>query len=159
MSTGTFCHFGHLLQVSSTSFWSLILYKIFHDFIHVYSPGAGADSPQGQNFDGNRKALTLYPFVANFKEISLKSDFIHDLGHHFLFFWFTKSAYPNFSKTGIKIKLLLLIIFFIFFADPGVLVMQKKKKKKKEDLFPALIFVKKRISSKCGICIIAFTVF
>ena len=50
-------------------------------------------------------------------------------GHHFLFFWFMKSADPNFSKTGIKIKLLLLIIIFIVFADPGVLVMQKKKKK------------------------------
>ena len=51
-----------------------------------------------------------------------------------------KSADPNFSKTEIKIKLLLLIIILIFFADPGVLVMQKKKK----DLFPALIFVKKK---------------
>ena len=99
----------------------------FHDLIHVYTPGAGADSPQGtkfwcqqtclvtsficckfqknlsevwfytnffmikymhiapgqgqtaprgQNFDVNRKALSLYPFVACFKEISLKSDFI-----------------------------------------------------------------------------------
>ena len=38
---------------------------------------AGVDSPQGQNFDVNRKALSLYPFVASFKEISLKSDFIH----------------------------------------------------------------------------------
>ena len=25
--------------------WSLILYTFFHDFIHVYSPRAGADSP------------------------------------------------------------------------------------------------------------------
>ena len=55
---------------------SLILYNFFHDLIHVYSPGAGADNPQGQNFDVNRKALSLYPFVVNFKEISLKSDFI-----------------------------------------------------------------------------------
>ena len=31
---------------------------------------------RGQNFDVNRKALSLYPLVANFKEISLKSDFI-----------------------------------------------------------------------------------
>ena len=49
--------------------------QIFHDLIHVYSPGARADSPRGQNFDVNRKALSLYPFVASFKEISLKSDF------------------------------------------------------------------------------------
>ena len=58
------------------SLWSLIVYQFFHDFIHVYSPGAGADSPQGTKFDVNRKALSLYPFVASFKEISLKSDFI-----------------------------------------------------------------------------------
>ena len=46
----------------------------FHDLIHVYSPGAGTDSPpRGQSFDVNRKALSLYPFVASFKEISLKS--------------------------------------------------------------------------------------
>ena len=34
-------------------------------------------APRGQNLDVNRKALSLYPFVASFKEISLKSDFIH----------------------------------------------------------------------------------
>ena len=32
--------------------------------------------PQGQNFYVSRKALSLYPFVASFQEISLKSDFI-----------------------------------------------------------------------------------
>ena len=59
----------------------------FHDLIHVYNPGTGADSPLGQNFYVNRKALSLYPFVASFKEISWKSDFIffffffHDLVH------------------------------------------------------------------------------
>ena len=41
----------------------------------------------GQNLDVNRKALSLYQFVASLKEISLKSDFIkkkkknHDLIH------------------------------------------------------------------------------
>ena len=45
--------------------------------MHVCSPGAGVDSPRGQNFDVNKKALSLYLFVASFKEISLKSDFIH----------------------------------------------------------------------------------
>ena len=29
------------------SLWSLILCNFFHDFIHVYSPGAGADNPLG----------------------------------------------------------------------------------------------------------------
>ena len=47
------------------------------------APGQGQTAPRGQNFDVNRKALSLYrkalslyPFVASFKEISLKSDFI-----------------------------------------------------------------------------------
>ena len=41
------------------------------------APGQGQKAPRGQNFDVTRKALSLYPFVASFKEISLKSDFIH----------------------------------------------------------------------------------
>ena len=48
MSTGTSCHFGHFLQVSKKSLWSLILYIYFHDLIHVYSPGAGDIQPQGE---------------------------------------------------------------------------------------------------------------
>ena len=55
--------------------------------------GQGQTAPRGQNFDVNRKALSLYslsinlyPFVASFIEISLKFDFIqcfefHDLIH------------------------------------------------------------------------------
>ena len=68
MSTETSCHFGHLLQVSKKSLWSLILYNVFHDFIHVYSPGAGADNPRGQNFEVNRNILSLWSFVAKFKK-------------------------------------------------------------------------------------------
>ena len=41
------------------------------------APGQRQTAPRGQKFDVNRKALSLYPFVASFKEISLKSDFIH----------------------------------------------------------------------------------
>ena len=41
------------------------------------APGRGQTAPRGQNLDVSRKALSLYPFVASFKEISLKSDFIH----------------------------------------------------------------------------------
>ena len=63
-----------------------MLYNLFHDFIHVYSPGAGAgaDSPRGQSFDVNRNVLLLHSFVASFKQMSSKSDFIqffHDLIH------------------------------------------------------------------------------
>ena len=82
MSTGRSCHFGHLLQVSTKSLRSLILYIFFHDFIHVYSPGAGQTAPRVQKFYVNRKALSLYPFVASFKEISFKSDIIQ------FFSWF-----------------------------------------------------------------------
>ena len=59
-----------------------MLYIFYHD-LHVYSPGGGGGgggqgqtAPRGQNFDVNRKALSLNPFVASFKKISLKSDFI-----------------------------------------------------------------------------------
>ena len=45
------------------------------------APGQGHTAPRGQNFDVNRKALSLYPFAASFKEISLKSDFIHFFFH------------------------------------------------------------------------------
>ena len=48
---------------------------IFNDFIHVYSPGQ--KTPWGQTFDVNRKPLSLRPFFASFKQISLNSDFIH----------------------------------------------------------------------------------
>ena len=51
----------------------------FNAFIHVYSPRAGADSPLGTNVDVNRKPLSLCPFVASFKTISLKYDFKHIL--------------------------------------------------------------------------------
>ena len=52
--------------------------------MHLYSPGQGKTATRGQNFDVNRKALSLYPYSASFKEMSLKSDFIqffHDLIH------------------------------------------------------------------------------
>ena len=66
-------HFIHLLQVSKKS---LTLYNFFHELIHVYSPGAEADRPQGTKFRCQQKgALSFYSFAASFKEISLKSDF------------------------------------------------------------------------------------
>ena len=43
---------------------------------YVYiAPGQGQTAPRGQTFYVNRKALSLYPFVASFKEIFLKSGF------------------------------------------------------------------------------------
>ena len=49
------------------SLWRLILYNFFHDFIHVYSPGAGADSPQGTKFWCQQKCLVT-SFVASFQK-------------------------------------------------------------------------------------------
>ena len=76
MSTESPYHFAHLLQVLKQSLWSLTLCMFFHVFPHVYSPGQGQTTYWGQNFDGNRKAFSLCPYVASFKMISSKSDFI-----------------------------------------------------------------------------------
>ena len=55
----------------------------FHDSIHVYSPGAGADSPQGKKFWCQQKCLVTSLILASLKKkMSLKSDFIQ------LFSWF-----------------------------------------------------------------------
>ena len=46
---------------------------------NVYSPRQGQTTHWGQKFYDNRKAFSLYPYVASFKMISSKSDFIHFL--------------------------------------------------------------------------------
>ena len=85
MSTGTFCHFSHLLQVSKKSLLSLILYNFFHDLIHVYSPGAGAgaDSSQRTKFWCHKKCLVISFICCKFKKKCLRSlilyNFFHDL--------------------------------------------------------------------------------
>ena len=70
-----------LLRSFATSFkkslWSLILYIFFHDFIHAYSPGAGADSPQETKFWCQQKCLVTSFICCKFQKISLKSDFLH----------------------------------------------------------------------------------
>ena len=56
-------------------FW---FYSQFLMFFHMYiAPGKGQTTLYGQNSDVNRKALSLWPFVASFKKISLKADCIH----------------------------------------------------------------------------------
>ena len=52
----------------------------------MYPPGQGLTVPRGQSFDVNRNVLSRHSFVACFKKMSLKSDFIqffHDLIHVF----------------------------------------------------------------------------
>ena len=46
--------------------WSLILYRFLPIYIHVYSPGAGAWMPWGQNFDFNINLLSLCSFAVSF---------------------------------------------------------------------------------------------
>ena len=54
------------------------LYNFFFMILYMYvAPGQGQTETRGQNLDVNRKALSLYPFGASFKETSLNSDFIH----------------------------------------------------------------------------------
>ena len=51
----------------------------FHDLTPVYSPKAGADSPQRDKILMSSERpyhFTHFPFVTSFKVISLKSDFI-----------------------------------------------------------------------------------
>ena len=49
---------------------------ILYMYIHV-APGQGLTTPRGRNFYVNRNILSLWSFVASFKKISLKSDFMH----------------------------------------------------------------------------------
>ena len=46
--------------------------------------GQGLTTPWGRNFDVNRNILSLQPFVASLKKISLKSDFIQFFFHDFI---------------------------------------------------------------------------
>ena len=94
MSTETSCHYGHLLEVSDKSLCSLILYNFCHDFIRVYSPGAGVDYPWGQNCNVNRNLLSLRSFNTGFKHISFKSDFIHFI-HDFIHVYSPEAGADN----------------------------------------------------------------
>ena len=49
------------------------------------APGQGQTTLCEQNSDVNRKALSFCPFVASFKTISLKSDFIHILSFLYMY--------------------------------------------------------------------------
>ena len=53
---------------SKKSLWSLILYNFFHDFIYVYSPGAGTDSPQGTKFSRQQKCIVTSFICCKFQK-------------------------------------------------------------------------------------------
>ena len=69
------------------SLWTLTLCNFFHDFIHVYSPKAGADSPQGTKFWCQQKCLVTsficWKFQQNVFEVQFYTIFFHDLIHVF----------------------------------------------------------------------------
>ena len=58
--------------------WFFTIFYLFF-FSHVYSPRQGQTTNWGQNVYDNREAFSLCPYVASFKMISSKSDFIHIL--------------------------------------------------------------------------------
>ena len=58
------------LKSDFTHFFFIILYMYI-------APGQAQAAPKGQSFDGNKNVLSLHSFVASFKTMSLKSDFIH----------------------------------------------------------------------------------
>ena len=45
------------------------------------APGQWQTAPRGQSFDVNRNVLSFHSFLASFKKMSLKSDFIHFFFH------------------------------------------------------------------------------
>ena len=47
---------------------SLILYNFFHDFIHVYSPGTGADNPLGTKFLCQQEQLVTLVICFEFQK-------------------------------------------------------------------------------------------
>ena len=53
--------------------------------------GQGQTTPWGQNLDVNRNSLSLCPFVASLKKISLKSDFLP----FFMLFFFSTCIEPQ----------------------------------------------------------------
>ena len=66
-----------LKKIALTSDFILFFYFFFHVSPYVYSLGQGQTIHWGQNFDDNRNTFSLCPYVASFKMISSKSDFIH----------------------------------------------------------------------------------
>ena len=77
MSTGTSCHFGHLLQVLKKIFLKSDFMQFFLMILYMYiASGQGQTAPRGQSFNVNRNVLSFHSFDASFKKMPLKSDII-----------------------------------------------------------------------------------
>ena len=77
-------HFDHWLHVSKKKSLPSDFMQIFFLVSYMYTARYGQTTHWGWNFDVNRKASSLWSFVASMKKISSTSDFIH------IFSWFTK---------------------------------------------------------------------
>ena len=88
MSSETSRHFGHLLQVSKNLF-EVWFYIIFHDFIHVYSPRAGADRLQGTKFRCQQKYLVTSLICCKFRRN------LFEVWFYTIFSWFNTWHSPR----------------------------------------------------------------
>ena len=52
-------------------------WRNMENLIHEYSPGAGADSPQGTKFRCQQKGLITLPICCKFQRNRFSLDFIH----------------------------------------------------------------------------------
>ena len=96
MSTEIPYPFAHLLPVLIKSLWSLIFYCFLYVFFfsHEYKPRQGQTTHWGQKFYDNRKTFSLCPYVASFKMISSKSDFIY-ISNDFILVYSTGARAEN----------------------------------------------------------------
>ena len=96
----------HLLSLRSFAtslkkfLWSLILYTFFHDFIHVYSPGARADNPLGTKFWCQQKNLVTSVICCKFLPIKdfLSSNIFPEEKHIFHIKSIKKQIWPCHKK-------------------------------------------------------------
>ena len=114
MSTKTSCHFGHLLQVKKKySLKSDFMHFSFFMILYMYiATGQGLTSPLERNFDVNRNILSLRSFVASFKNISLKSEFIH-LFHDFIHVYNSRAGADSPQGTNFLCQQKCLVTSFI----------------------------------------------
>ena len=82
-STETSCHFCHLLQLKKKISLKSDFIQYFHDFIHIYSPGAGADSPQRTKFWCQQKCLVTSFICCKFKKNVFEVLSLYNLFHDF----------------------------------------------------------------------------
>ena len=102
--------------------------------LYMYiAPEQALTTPWGRTFDVNRNILSLRPFVASFKNISLKSDFIHFFPILYIFIATGQGLTTLWVRTfDVNRNILSLRSFVASF--------KKKKKKKKISLKSDFIF-------------------